>query len=316
MGFAGKLLSYERRHVITSHAVDRLRERARDADLAAQDNRQLGNLLDDAVEAAIREGKAETIWNDGIDGTLVDISHLINVDLFAIVVPERNQPSAFSEVVKTLMTRDMVEKKRASGSWIKRPPEAPTPKNGAFATLGDKLGKLQLAPPPPLPIDEPRIADAAEEAPAAKPAAWISRADVAALLEVTYGRAGSLASSHGWRKKRKGGIVYYDRATVDAYAASRDPEAIARGLRLAEAAKKARIQRGATAQPQKSKAPKAKPPTAKGGARDWIVTVDGAVSFVPACDVAAIVEKAHANGAGEVHAYKPVPLRMRVEVGE
>ena len=95
-------VSYERRRSITHKSIERLREMG-DHEMCGMDDRKLGNLLDSAVADAIAEKKVEDIVEAGQPGKLVDISELMQFELYAIVRADRIRNALFDEVVITVL---------------------------------------------------------------------------------------------------------------------------------------------------------------------------------------------------------------------
>jgi len=126
--------SYHLKRVITTHALERLRERA-DRDVKAMSQQQLRHLLDSVVDEAIDAGRVENIIDDGMPSMLVDLAHALNLKVFAVV-----RDSA----VITILTPPQVDNNRVAGKW-----KRPDGKAMSMATIGDKLpqlAKIEIGP--------------------------------------------------------------------------------------------------------------------------------------------------------------------------
>ena len=111
---------YQRKYFVHDHAVERLRERLkRSGDTTHRANDDLGNLIDWAVSSSMESGTFEKVLDEGEPAIIVDVSEPLQDALWAIVKQNRTpRVSGHHQIVLTILTRDMMERRKQSGKWV------------------------------------------------------------------------------------------------------------------------------------------------------------------------------------------------------
>lgn len=107
---------YSRKRYITVHALERLRERVSDKPkLASRDDVDLGNMLDNAVEAGIEQNR---VRDGSIEGEIVvGLGWTFETPLKAIIAPNNRQGTPWKDAVVTVAPGD-VEPRPTIGSTL------------------------------------------------------------------------------------------------------------------------------------------------------------------------------------------------------
>ena len=136
---------YERKNGVTTHAIERLRDRL-NGDVKARSDEDLGNLIDHAVTTGIEIKAFTDIIDEGTNSMLVKLDVLPSPEpLFALVKPNDRASYRHKLVVITLLTQEMVDAAIASGRWGGAKGK-PHNKDEKMTSVGAKLkGALAMA---------------------------------------------------------------------------------------------------------------------------------------------------------------------------
>jgi hypothetical protein len=134
---------YERKTGITTHAIERLRDRL-NGDVKARSDEDLGNLIDHAVMTGIEIGAVTPIVDEGTPSQLVKLDTLPAPEpLYALVKPNERTNYRHKLVVITLFSQEMVDAAIAAGRWGSST-KREEPKK--MTNMGSKLkGALEMA---------------------------------------------------------------------------------------------------------------------------------------------------------------------------
>lgn len=105
-------MTYRRKRYVSSHAVKALRERFA---ISATGDRDLGNLLDEAVDVGFRPATVRRIVHKGEECFIVPIDHKFP-HLYAAVT-ESSEGCRFRESIRTVLTRAQVDESIRTGKW-------------------------------------------------------------------------------------------------------------------------------------------------------------------------------------------------------
>lgn len=110
--------SYKRKRRISTHAIERVRERMSTFDDLCREVKDLGNLLDQVVDDAIADGeRSYSVLYKGEDHVIVNLAPRLS-GAVAVVTKNKDQSSALTQSVVTVLTEEMARKSLESGSWV------------------------------------------------------------------------------------------------------------------------------------------------------------------------------------------------------